>query len=80
MPELLKFTKKGIYCPEADIYIDPDKAVDRAVITHAHSDHARYGHKHYLAHKVSVPLLKHRLSRKINVQGLEYGEVITHMV
>jgi putative mRNA 3-end processing factor len=78
LPELLKFTKKGIYCPEADIYIDPDKAVDRAVITHAHSDHARYGHKHYLAHKVSVPLLKHRLSRKINVQGLEYGEVVTH--
>jgi putative mRNA 3-end processing factor len=78
LSELLKFTNKGIYSPEADIYIDPEKAVDRAVITHAHADHARYGHKHYLAHKISVPLLKHRLNRKISVQGLEYGEVITH--
>ncbi len=78
MTKLLKFTYKGIYCPEADIYIDPEKAVDRAVITHAHSDHARYGHKQYLAHKISVPLLKHRLGSKINIQGVEYGEVITH--
>jgi putative mRNA 3-end processing factor len=78
LPELLKLTDKGIYSPEADIYIDPGKAVDRAVITHAHSDHARYGHKHYLAHKISVPLLKHRLRGNISVQGLEYGEVIIH--
>jgi putative mRNA 3-end processing factor len=78
MSELLKFTNKGIYCPPADIYIDPVKAVDMAVITHAHSDHARYGHKHYLAHKISVPLLKHRLGGKISVQGLDYGGVLTH--
>ncbi len=78
MSNLLKFTEKGIYCPEADIFIDPEKAVDRAVITHAHSDHARSGHKHYLAHKHTAALLKHRIAKKINVQGLEYGEVITH--
>ena len=78
MSELLKFTNKGIYSPAADIYIDPVKAVEWAVITHAHSDHARYGHKHYLAHKISVPLLRHRLGGKISVQGLEYGGVLTH--
>jgi putative mRNA 3-end processing factor len=78
LSELVKFTNKGLYCPEADIYVDPGKAVERAVITHAHSDHARYGHKHYLAHKISVPLLKHRLGAKITIQGLEYGEELTH--
>lgn len=78
MSKLLNFTNNGIYCPIADIYIDPHKAVDKAIITHAHSDHARGGHKNYLTHKHSVPLLKHRISKKITPQGLEYGEVITH--
>ena len=43
---LLEFSDRGIHCPQADVYIDPWRAVDRAVITHAHSDHARRGHRH----------------------------------
>ncbi len=78
MPELLEFTNRGIYCPAADVYVDPWKAVDKAVITHAHTDHATRGHKHYLAHKTSAPLIKHRLGSKTNVQPLDYDEVITH--
>jgi putative mRNA 3-end processing factor len=72
---LIQFTKKGIYCPEADVYIDPWGNVDRALITHAHSDHARRGHKHYLCHHHSINVLKLRLS-DINVQGVEYGKKV----
>lgn len=73
MNQLLDFTSSGIYCPVADIFIDPWKPVDRAIITHAHADHARIGNRSYLAHKDSVPLLKHMLGEYIDIQGLEYG-------
>lgn len=74
MTELLAFTKKGIYCPRADIFVDPWSAVDKAIITHAHSDHARYGSKHYLSHNLSVPVLKHRLGSDISVEGIDYNK------
>jgi putative mRNA 3-end processing factor len=71
--DLLQMTPAGLYCPEADMYIDPWHAVDRAVITHAHSDHARSGHRTYLATPVNAQLMKHRLG-SIQVQSLEFGE------
>lgn len=74
---MLKFDTYGIYCPQADIYIDPWKPVDNALITHAHSDHSRFGNKKYLAHHFSVPVMKYRLGNDISVQGVEYGECIT---
>ncbi|MEM8743406.1 MAG: DNA ligase-associated DEXH box helicase, partial [Pseudomonadota bacterium] len=52
---LLEFTDKGIYCPRADVYIDPWKPVDRALITHGHADHARPGHGAYLATEAALP-------------------------
>lgn len=58
---LIEFTDKGLYCAAGDFYIDPWKGVDRAVITHAHSDHARWGSKFYLCHNDSLPLLQLRL-------------------
>jgi putative mRNA 3-end processing factor len=76
MNQLLHFTSRGIYCSAADCYIDPKRAVDRAIITHAHSDHARRGNKHYLAHRLTVPVLHHRLGKKISTQPVEYGEEI----
>ena len=51
--ELLEITDAGIYCRRGDFYIDPWQAVDRAVITHAHADHARPGSRRYLAAKES---------------------------
>lgn len=77
MQQLIDFTSSGLYCPLADIYIDPWKPVDRAIITHAHADHARIGNMKYIAHKDSVPLLQHRLGKYINAEALEYGENIT---
>jgi len=73
---LLKFVSSGIYCPLADIYIDPWKPVDFAIITHAHSDHARPGSRHYLAHKDSESILRLRLGEDISLQTVEYGQKI----
>ena len=68
---------EGLYCTAGDFYIDPWKAVGRAVITHAHSDHARVGHGHYLAHRHSAGILQARLG-DITLQTLPYGEAIHH--
>lgn len=70
---LLQFTGKSIYCTVADVHIDPWIPVDRAIITHAHSDHARWGSRHYLAHKDSEPILRLRLG-DINLQTMAYGQ------
>lgn len=70
---LIELTKRGLYCAQADIYIDPWKSVSKALITHAHSDHARSGNGLYVAQEFCVPLLNLRLG-KINAQGVKYGE------
>ena len=62
---LISFTDKGLYCAEGDFYIDPWRPVDRAIITHAHSDHARWGSKYYLCHHQSKPLLELRLGENV---------------
>ena len=76
--DLIVARPEGLYCPPGDFYIDPWRPVDRAVITHAHSDHARAGHAHYLAHQASAPILRRRLGEDINLQTLAYGEPIEH--
>ena len=72
---LLSFTDKGIYCEKADVYIDPWKPVDYALITHAHADHSRWGNKHYLCTNLSKPIIQHRLGQDISIESVEYGEV-----
>ncbi|MBX9666002.1 MAG: ligase-associated DNA damage response exonuclease [Candidatus Obscuribacterales bacterium] len=67
-------TKKGLYCEKGDFYIDPWRPVARAVITHAHSDHARIGSNSYLCAAPGVGILKHRLGENISVDAVEYGE------
>ena len=64
---------EGLYCPPGDFYIDPWQPVERAVITHAHSDHARFGHRHYLASRAGANVLLSRLP-DISLQTLAYGE------
>ena len=58
--DLVVARPEGLYCPPGDFYIDPWRPVERAVITHAHSDHARTGHTHYLAHTDSAGTLRTR--------------------
>jgi len=74
---LIEFTDRGLYCPLADVYIDPWRPVARALITHGHADHARPGHGSYLCTGAAAPILKHRLGA-IDVQTLGYGETL-HM-
>lgn len=73
---LLELTTSGLYCPPADIYIDPWRPVDKAVITHAHADHSRYGMKHYLAHHHSAEVMKLRLGQDISLETLDYNAPI----
>lgn len=66
----------GLYCPSGDFYIDPWGAVDLALITHGHSDHARPGSRHYVAHRDCVPVLRLRLGEE-KFTEVAYGEVLT---
>jgi putative mRNA 3-end processing factor len=75
--DLIVQRAEGLYCPAGDFYIDPWRPVARAVITHAHSDHARIGHGHYLASQPSEGVLRARLGA-IDLQTLAYGERIVH--
>ncbi len=61
MASLIQFTDKGLFCSAGDFYIDPWKPVDKAIITHGHSDHARAGSKKYLCHTLTKPILQLRL-------------------
>ncbi len=74
--QLIEFRDKGLYVPIADVYIDPWKPVDKAFITHGHSDHARYGSKSYIATHSALPVIKHRLGSHINARGVDFGEVV----
>jgi putative mRNA 3-end processing factor len=76
MSSLLSFNDKGIYCAKADVYLDAWRPVNKVIVSHAHADHSKYGHKFYLAHHHSVPIIKHRLGN-INIEGKTWGEKFT---
>jgi putative mRNA 3-end processing factor len=63
-----------LYCARGDFYVDPWQPVDRAVITHAHGDHARQGSRGYLAANAGLPVLRTRLGEAASIEGLDYGE------
>lgn len=72
---LLVFNEKGIYCEQADVYIDPWRSVKKALITHGHADHSRNGHEKYLCSTDAAPGIQHRIP-KAQIQSLDYGERI----
>ncbi len=71
---LIEWTERGLYCSPGDFYIDPHRAVDTAIVTHAHSDHARRGSRRYICANSSVGLLKSRLGKNILVESVEFRE------
>ena len=73
---LLTFTDDGIYCERADVHIDPWKPVKRALLTHGHADHSRWGSQYYLTTRTAAPVIQYRLG-EINIETVEYGEVKT---
>ncbi|MBX3020109.1 MAG: ligase-associated DNA damage response exonuclease [Bdellovibrionales bacterium] len=70
---MLTLTPKGLYCPAGDFYIDPKRRVDHAVITHAHSDHARRGSSMYYCVHSGVDLLRTRIGA-VKVKTYSFGE------
>ncbi len=75
--QLLHLTDSGLYCPAGDFYVDPWRPVARAVLTHAHADHARRGSDRYLAARPGLALLRSRLGDDAVLDPLDYGETVT---
>lgn len=72
---MLSLQKRGLYCSVGNFFIDPSAGVEHAVVTHAHSDHARRGSQNYYCVHSGVELLKARLGSKIRIHSFAYGEV-----
>ncbi len=75
--EILRETAAGLYCVPGDFYVDPWEPVARAVVTHAHSDHARGGCGTYLSARAGRAILQMRLGSAASYQFVDYGEVLT---
>jgi putative mRNA 3-end processing factor len=73
---LLRITERGLYCEAGDFFIDPWQPVDRAVITHAHGDHARWGSRVYLGSREGEAVLRTRLGPGARISSVEYGHPI----
>lgn len=73
---LLQSTSKGLYCEAGAFYIDPWQPVERAIITHAHADHATGGCRRYLAACEGELVLRNRIGQETNLTTLEYGNEV----
>ena len=71
---MIVLTRKGLYCPAGNFYIDPNGAVENAVVTHAHSDHARRGSTTYFCVRSGAGLMRVRLGKSISIKAFEFGE------
>ncbi|KTD18309.1 ligase-associated DNA damage response exonuclease [Legionella jordanis] len=70
---------EGLYCIPGDFYIDPLSPVHTAIISHAHSDHGRPGHKKILATRESLAIMRLRYGENCFEQGqsLPYRQPLT---
>ena len=75
--DLVVARPQGLYCPQGDFYIDPWRPVSHALVTHAHADHARVGHDHYLAADEGRRVLLARLGN-VTLDTLPYGQTLMH--
>lgn len=75
---LISLTDDGLYCPAGGFHIDPWNPVPRAVVTHAHADHARWGCGHYLAAAPGTHLLRTRLGATADIATVPYGRPTEH--
>ena len=73
---MIEITANGLYCRAGEFYLDPWHPVERALVTHAHSDHAHYGSKHYLTHPASAAIMRHRLAAP-NIETVNYAEPVS---
>lgn len=73
---LLKLTAQGLYCEAGGFFIDPAVEVERAILTHAHGDHATRGCGVYLTSKAGEAVFRVRLGEEAKIEAIEYGEQI----
>jgi putative mRNA 3-end processing factor len=78
LPDLVTLTDDGMYCPTGGFHIDPWNPVPRAVVTHAHADHARWGCGSYLAAEPGRVLLRTRLGESADIRTVPYGKAVDH--
>ncbi len=71
---VLRITDRGLYCEAGDFFIDPWLPVDRAVVTHAHGDHARWGSRAYLGTTEGERVMRTRLGADASIQSMRFGE------
>jgi putative mRNA 3-end processing factor len=71
---LIESRPEGLYCPKGDFYVDPWAPVKRAVVTHAHGDHARWGSKSYLTAAPGGGVLRKRMGPDAVIETLSYKE------
>jgi putative mRNA 3-end processing factor len=76
--DILVPTAAGLCCKRGGFHIDPTRIVERALITHAHSDHARAGHGAVLATQETLDLMRLRYGENFagSTQAIRYGESI----
>lgn len=72
--DLIRLDPCGLYVPAADIHVDPWRPVERAVITHAHGDHARRGSRQYLTSRRGQGVLRARMGTDARIETLDWGE------
>ena len=73
---MLTETADGLFCAAGGFYIDPWNPVERAVVTHAHGDHARPGMGAYLCATPGAGLLTRRFGNGAAVEGVAYGQEV----
>ena len=73
---LLHLAERGLYCEAGDFYIDPWQPVERAVITHGHGDHARWGSERYLSSREGEAVLRTRLGATQHIRAVDWGEPV----
>jgi putative mRNA 3-end processing factor len=73
---MLTETSAGLFCSAGGFHIDPWQPVPRAVITHAHGDHARPGSDAYLCTTDGARLLRRRFGSDASIQIADYGEIV----
>ncbi len=72
---MLRATDAGLCCDDGPFHVDPSAAVDLALITHAHADHARPGARRYVCAVDGVAVLRRRLGPDADIEGWAYGAV-----
>ncbi|MEO0589506.1 MAG: ligase-associated DNA damage response exonuclease [Pseudomonadota bacterium] len=66
----------GVHVVPADCWIDPGRAVDTALVTHGHADHARGGHGATIATPQTLAIMELRYNTREGARAVEYGETI----